>query len=403
MRNIKKMILAGLVLVTLFNISCASSHDIDDQVNKAVKSYRFSIAGWEFNTFFQRIKQLFHSQNENPQTDAEITDEFIRLGNQIQNLKTKINDTNQADIQFQMDSLRQQQINIAGAVEKIIERQTTLVLAEMGIYQPWYQHIKLKFTFPTPDFKLEAAPHLLVISPRDKIETTKTILLSSDLSLAEMAAIEANVDKLNVSSLVVDLGGVGTYPNLVASDSDFQFIIETCAHEWTHGYLAFTPLGFRYVLNIAGLSHNADISTINETVADIVGKEVGVAVVKKYYPQLLTSNQTTQSPSQPVFDFNQVMRTIRAQVDRYLAAGEIETGEQYMQKQRDYLEANGYYIRKLNQAFFAFNGTYADAPAFENPIGTQLTQLRADSGTLGNFLNTVSSFTKLQSLKSALK
>jgi hypothetical protein len=218
-----------------------------------------------------------------------------------------------------------------------------------------------------------------------------------------MTSIEADVDKLDVSSLVVDLGGVGTYPNLVASDSDFQYIIETCAHEWTHAYLAFTPLGFRYVLNIAGLSHNADISTINETVADIVGKEVGAAVVKKYYPQLLTGNLTTQSPSQPVFDFNKEMRTIRVQVDQYLAAGEIETAEQYMQTKRDYLEANGYYIRKLNQAFFAFNGNYADTPAFENPIGTQLSQLRAHSNTLKDFLNTVSSFANLQSLESALK
>jgi len=403
MCNIKKLVLAGLLLVMLFNVSCSSSHDFEHQVNVDVKSYRFSIAGWEFNTFFQRIKQVFSHHDNNLQSDIEITNEYISLGNQIQDLKNKTNAGNQADIQFQINGLQQQQNNLAGAVENIIERQTKQVLSDMGIYQPWYKHIKLKFTFPAPDFKLEAAPHLLVISPRDKIETTKTILLSPDLSLAEMTSIEANIDKLNVSSLVVDLGGLGTYPNLVASDSDFQYIIETCAHEWTHAYLAFTPLGFRYILNIAGLSHNTDISTMNETVADIVGKEVGAAVIKKYYPQLLTGNLTTQSPSQPVFDFNKEMRTIRTQVDQYLAAGEIETAEQYMQTKRDYLEANGYYIRKLNQAFFAFNGNYADTPAFENPIGTQLSQLRAHSNTLKDFLNTVSSFANLQSLESALK
>ena len=74
-----------------------------------------------------------------------------------------------------------------------------------------------------------------------------------------------------------------------------------------------------------------------------------------------------------------------------------------MQEERDYLAANGYYIRKLNQAYFAFNGKYADVPAFENPIGTKLNQLRVKSDSLKDFLNTVSSITSLQDLESALK
>ncbi len=403
MRNIKKLVLAILVLVTLFNVGCSSSHDFEHQVNVAVKPYRFSIAGWEVNTFFTEIKQLFHQPVKNAQTDTEITNEYISLGHQIQDLKNKINAANQADVQNQINGLQQQQNNLTPAVEKIIERQTTQVLTEMGIYQPWYKHIKLKFTFPAPDFKLETPPHLLVISPRDKIATIKTIFLSPNLSTDQMSSIEADVDKLNVSSLVVDLGGIATYPDIVASDSDFQYIIDTCAHEWTHAYLAFTPLGFRYILNIAGLSHNADITTMNETVADMVGKEVGDAVIEKYYPQLQTNSQNTQSVNPPAFDFNKEMHAIRVQVDQYLAAGEINVAEQYMDQERDYLEANGYYIRKLNQAFFAFNGNYADTPAFENTIGTQLSRLRADSNTLKDFLNTVSSFTNLQSLESALK
>jgi hypothetical protein len=282
------------------------------------------------------------------------------------------------------------------------------VLSDIGIYQPWYKYVKLKFTFPPPEFELETAPHLLVISPRDKIERMKDVLLAENMSLDQITSLEANVDKLNVSSLVVDLGGVGTYPSLVASDSDFQYIIETCAHEWAHAYLAFTPLGSRYVLNIAGLSHNEDITTMNETVADVIGKEVGDAVVKKYYPQFQSNSQTVQSNSQntsdqPVFNFNQEMANIRKQVDQYLSAGKIDTAEIYMQQKQEYLAANGYYIRKLNQAYFAFYGTYADSPAYENPIGTEIKQLRTKSASLKDFLNTVSSITTVKNLNSALK
>jgi hypothetical protein len=407
MCNIKAIATVGLLLVMLFSANCTSGHDFNHQLNAAVKPYRFSIAGWEFKTYFERTKQLF-SKREKIQNTSEVVNEYISLGNRIKDLKAQINATNQVVLQSQIHNLQKQQNNLANAVEKIIKRQTGEVLSELDIYQPWYRHVKLKVTFPPPDFKLETLPHLLVISPRNKIETMKDVFLVKDLSVEEMVSIEADIDTLNVSSLVVDLGGVSTYPNLVASDSDFQYILETCAHEWAHVYLAFTPLGFRHVLNITGLSHNSDIDTISETSADIIGKEIGAAIVKKYYPQFQSNSQNVQSSSQtvvnkPTFDFDQEMRDIRKIVDQYLSAGEIDIAEKFMQEKRDYLAANGYYIRKLNQAYFAFNGKYADVPAFENPIGTKLSQLRVKSDSLKDFLNTVSSITSLQDLESALK
>jgi hypothetical protein len=408
MRNIKILAAVGLILLMLFNVGCNSGHDFDHQLNTVTKPYRFSIAGWEFNTFLEKTKQLFIYKNKSTQTDAAITNQYISLSNQINDLKGQINADNQSELQSRIDILQKQQNDLTGPVEDIIKRQVTQILSEMGIYEPWFKYIKLKFTFPPPDFKLENPPHLLVISPRDKIDRMKDVLLNENMSLPEITNLETNIDNLNVSSLVVDLGGVGTYPNLVSSDSDFQYIIETCAHEWVHAYMVFKPLGFRYVLNIAGLTHNDDISTMNETVADIIGKEVGAAVVKKYYPQFQSNSQTVQTNSattvnQPVFNFNQEMQNIRKQVDKYLAAGEINTAEQYMQQKQEYLAANGYYIRKLNQAYFAFYGTYADSPAYENPIGTEIKRLRTKSASLKDFLNTVSSMTSVKNLNSALK
>jgi hypothetical protein len=408
MRNIRILAVAGLLLVLLFNTGCGAGNDFDSRLNTVVKPYRFSIAGWEFNTYFTQFKQLFSKHPKITGTDTEITDRYISLSNQINDLKSSINDTNRTTVQSQIDTLQQQQNGITGTVENIIKRQTSQVLREMGIYEPWYKYIKWKFTFPPPEFKLETPPHLLVISPRDKVERQQDVLLAEYLSAANTTVIEDNVDKLNVSALVVDLGGIGTYPNLVSSDSGFQYIIETCAHEWAHAYLTFTPLGFRYLLHIAGITNSSDIATMNETVADIIGKEVGAAVVKKYYPQFQTNTPSMQTvslitASAPVFDFNKEMRAVRVQVDAYLADGQIDTAEQYMQQKRDYFNANGYYIRKLNQAYFAFYGTYADSPAYENPIGTKITLLRIKDITLQKFLNTVSGMTGVKNLDSALK
>jgi len=131
------------------------------------------------------------------------------LSKRIKDLKSQINPPIKTRLNPSSTISKKQQDDLTGKLENIIKRQTRQVLSEMGIYQPWYKYIKLKIVFPPPEFELETPPHLLVISPRNKIETTKDALLIKDLSLEEMTSIEAAVDKLNVSSLVVDLGGVG--------------------------------------------------------------------------------------------------------------------------------------------------------------------------------------------------
>ncbi|GAI83609.1 unnamed protein product, partial [marine sediment metagenome] len=62
----------------------------------------------------------------------------------------------------------------------------------------------------------------------------------------------------------------------------------------------------------------------------------------------------------------------------------------------------GYYIRKLNQAYFAFHGAYADQPTSIDPIGVELRELRNKSASLKDFLETVSDMTSRQELSDAL-
>ena len=102
--------------------------------------------------------------------------------------------------------------------------------------------------------------------------------------------------------------------------------------------------------------------------------------------------------SAPSFDFNAAMRQIRQNVDAYLANGQIDQAEQYMNGQRDYLQTQGYYIRKLNQAYFAFYGTYADTPAYTNPIGTTVQDVRNESNSIKDFLNAVANVTSVKGL-----
>ena len=97
------------------------------------------------------------------------------------------------------------------------------------------------------------------------------------------------------------------------------------------------------------------------------------------------------------------MREIRKTVDSYLARGEIEQAEEFMEQKRQYLASMGYYIRKLNQAYFAFYGTYADRPTSISPIGSELKELRAQSASLKDFLNRVAGMTSRQDLKDSIR
>ena len=216
------------------------------------------------------------------------------------------------------------------------------------------------------------------------------------------SVIEAKVDKLGVSSLVVGLGGYSTYPSIIIDDASLRFTTNAVSEEWLHQYLVFTPLGFRYLLDLIGAARNYEIATINETLAGIVSKEIGSIVHSKYYPEYENGGNQSQR-AEAGFDFNREMRGIRETVDKYLAQGEVEQAEEFMEQKRQYLVSKGYNIRKLNQAYFAFYGTYADSPTSISPIGLELNKLRSQSASSKDFLETVAAMTSRQALRESIK
>ena len=130
----------------------------------------------------------------------------------------------------------------------------------------------------------------------------------------------------------------------------------------------------------------------------LAGTRLGQLVYQRYYAQPVSEAASPAVPSQPAFDFNKEMRQIRVTVDQYLAQGQVDEAEQYMEQMREYLAQNGYYIRKLNQAYFAFNGSYSDQPGSVSPIGGYLEELRQGSPSLGDFIKTVSGVSSYEQL-----
>ncbi len=100
------------------------------------------------------------------------------------------------------------------------------------------------------------------------------------------------------------------------------------------------------------------------------------------------------------------MRETRVHVDALLADGKIDEAESYMEARRLIFLQNGYLVRKLNQAYFAFYGAYADTPggaAGQDPVGPAVRALRAKSKSLAEFVNAISWMTSFEQLQKAVK
>jgi hypothetical protein len=81
-----------------------------------------------------------------------------------------------------------------------------------------------------------------------------------------------------------------------------------------------------------------------------------------------------------------------------LTRGDVEEAEEYMEERRRFLVSQGYYIRKLNQAYFAFYGAYATSPTSVDPIGGALQRLRRESASLKQFVDLVAGMASYEDL-----
>ena len=232
---------------------------------------------------------------------------------------------------------------------------------------------------PPVNLELADPPNALVITTRARIDAPNVTVLRPDLSAPESEALEraAEADSMH-SAIVVDTGGIATYPAIVLTGGDYAGTVTTAAHEWTHHYLAPFPLGRAFF-------GGGDARVINETVADVVGAEVAKRVLEKWG----MPGARPAASARPALAADPVLRALRLEVDALLAAGKIDDAERRMEAVRTQLNEGGYHIRRINQAYFAWFGTYAARPDSVDPLGGQVRQARERAGSLERFLELI--------------
>jgi hypothetical protein len=414
--------LEGLFFVALCVLALTYSvprpQDETDRVRAYTRAIEFDYVSWMLDAARVKIQQSAAGIPGYLDRESSIilVSDYIQVTQRIIQAEDTLNEiyadptitdkaTASEHIRGELGRLYARQNELAPLAEGVLQAQVAQVAGESGL-------TTLGQPIPAVLFHSTSVPDALIVSPRSHVEQAANISIAPGLPIDQQALLEQRVEGgLDMSALVVPIGGVGVYPTMIMRTSDLNWLSSTIAHEWTHNYLELRPLGLLY-------DQSPELRTMNETTADIVGTEIGAAVIKRYYPLLQHSalpslglvgfpwdHPLTADSANPPFDFRAEMHTTRVSVDAMLASGRITEAEQYMEQRRQVFVQNGYFIRRLNQAYFAFYGAYADIPggaAGEDPVGPAVRALRSHSRSLADFVNRIAWMTSFQQLLKAV-
>ncbi len=406
------LLLVGVVF--LAGGSVVPPGGLSSQVRFFTRNMEFDFATWTLEAVMGKIsaQALGLTQFMALESQSQLVLAYIDQVAVVQELSSQLSiiyadpeiaDPEAASMALRTDlSAAQAQLDqLAPLAEAVLQAQLMDIVQENGLGF-------LGQVIPPSLYQVSELPLSLVISPRGHIERVLDVSLLPGLTIDEQENLEMSIfEDLDYSALVVPIGGLGSYPTMVMQTTNLVWLTEVIAHEWVHNYLTLRPLGINYATT-------AELRTINETVASLAGKELGLMVLEKYYPEKVppsaapanTAVPEQASAAPPRFDFRAEMRITRVETDRLLSLGLVEAAEDYMEARRQVFWENGYLIRKLNQAYFAFYGAYNDQPgggaSGADPVGPAVVAYRQQFDSLSDFLWAVSWVTSFEDLQQRL-
>ncbi|MBH74546.1 MAG: hypothetical protein CL896_01975 [Dehalococcoidia bacterium] len=387
-----------LIFVTLVLMVIASHDNFVMTPTKSLSSqHRFSIIEWEINNIGSKLwNKLTNSSYKlhGIQVPREFSD-FMCLQQEVRSLYTEVkyeiakNGSLQESVPDhlqELNKLKDKQRDLGVFIEGFLEDIVEDSISSHGIgYKIGSIH------FPPVAISFSPLPKLLVTSPRSNIFRLENILLSPDISTEEIIALENSIEtNSDLSAIVVDIGGIATYPAMISSVSSIEHTLNLISHEWLHHFLAFRPLGQHMLAS-------GQMNELNETIANIFGEAISKELMVTYSDDLnMTKCSSKPTHGSTSFDFSLEMKLIRNKVDSLLQTGQIDQAEAFMENKRLFLVSKGYPIRKLNQAYFAFHGTYTDHPAAISDTFDKLVKLQERYPSLREFIWAVSGVSTYQ-------
>ena len=396
-----KWVIRLTLIVVLFLSWVVPTGDkrFDTPAAEASLDHGYDLVSWELDNisdkWTHRIWTVFPWTSTSEEDRREALDRYEVLEADLRAAKDHLNRVATTEelgqdaiesAQGEVDALIAERDSIRPAVEEFLEQ----IIAE--IIRTDEIDLVGSFVWPPVDFRIGDPPKLLVTSLRSEISRIEDVLIDPDISTDDMSIIENElVVDHDISAVILQTGGLASYPNVIPT-THVKRLVNVASHEWLHAYLTFHPLGMAYF-------SGGEIRSVNETLADIFGREVGLRVYSEVTGEPFVAPTRPETASKieskdeyvvievpDAFSFNRFMGETRKRTDEMLADGLIDGAEGYMESRRVELLDHGYLIRKINQAYFAFHGTYAESPSSTSPVARYLWDLREQVDSVGEMV-----------------
>jgi len=382
-----KRILLKFIYINIILIFLLFYKDVNLNINSynlIVSNYKYNLIQWEIENIFDKwinklTSPLFNNyKKENHEIVQDYFDNknFKNIDSETYNLQIEISEN-------------------TDVVEEFIESTLSTVISNQNI------DLILGMQFPPIDIRLIDLPKLLVISPRNKIQRIDDILIKTEIRFNDVSYIEEKIlYEENLSAIVLDIGGIATYPSSIPNTKNLKEVFIISGHEWMHHYLFFTKLG-------QNMFNSEEMRILNETLASRVAEELWIYIdqyiSENYDLDLYSDNYDYINLNHDnLFNFKYEMNKTRVETELLLKNNKIIEAEKFMEKRRQVFVENGYNIRKLNQAYFAFYSSYADSSASNTSIGDELDEFRKYYNSLESFILAIRSVSNYQEFKNKL-
>jgi hypothetical protein len=199
-----------------------------DPIDAVANRNAYDVLGWELRHLPQKwlykLATVFDGGRSRGEEDA-LFRRYFELSADIRSLERDGSDAGR------LAAARRQREAIENDVEETLEGRISDFLRDEGFVMnpPLFSDIDL--FFPPLDFELDSPPKVLAVSPRDRIDLDRSYLLTPGLGAEEVAAVESETEETGVSALVVNTGGVATYPSVIPELASYPRMVETVIHE----------------------------------------------------------------------------------------------------------------------------------------------------------------------------
>ena len=384
--------LASFVLAVLLVLPGGDRLHITPALDVA-SAHVFSLVQWHITNFFGKwghlLRETVPGQKPSREERLAIVDEYLQTSRLaakeerlIEGRIARAGGANSAkgavisrEYLYELLGLQR---GLRPKAEEAVESEVSAVLHDHGF--GWWGGL----LFPPVDIRFGHLPTIIVTSRRDKIERLERLLLRPELEYIERGRLEdAILDKHDLSAIVGNLAGLSTYPTLVTDTDSLRSVLRTAAHEWLHVYWFFRPFGQAFWTS-------EEMATLNETAADIAGRELGDETFVRMGGDLADNARRYLPQEDRDPRFTRMMRETRRRAEELLAEGKVAEAEEYMKERWWLMRLGGYGLRKLNQAFFAMHGIYGESVTSVSPIGDEVAEFRSYFANTGDFIRALS-------------